>query len=382
MHIDRVVIFPVVLPFRMAFPHALSQGASAANVIIAVEADGGQFHGYGEGAPRSFVTGETQATVCDQIARWAGQADFPWDIDTVDTIWRWVDSRGEQRGHNAALCAVETALLDALAKARSTSVAAFFPPTHSQPSVTYGAAVPLGSPDTLRRFCQVIAQMGVTRVKLKWARDLSQNRVSAEAVISAMGPELDLKVDVNGAWDGPLALAHLDLIGRLGIKAVEQPLVPGATDIAVLAGRLKAAGVRLMADESVCTLAEAMAACGPMGYNMVNIRLSKCGGMRRCWQLIDYLRCQTTAFQIGCQLGESGILSAAGRTLSLLCADALYHDGSYDSFLLKDNPAEDVTFGPGGSAGPLPGSGLGVAVDADRLAALSVPALRRTVRRP
>jgi muconate cycloisomerase len=68
-------------------------------------------------------------------------------------------------------------------------------------------------------------------------------------------------------------------------------------------------------------------------------------------------------FQIGCQLGESGILSAAGRVLCLLCRDAVYYDGSYDEYMLKENTTfENVSFGPGGKAGPLEGPGLGVKV--------------------
>jgi len=122
--------------------------------------------------------------------------------------------------------------------------------------------------------------------------------------------------------------------------------------------------------------------CGWRGYDMVNIRLSKCGGLRRCWQIIDDLRARGVFFQIGCQLGESGILSAAGRTLSLLCSDALYHDGSYDAFLLQQNPAQNVSFGMAGLAGPLEGPGWGVAVDPDRLAAMSAPALCHTLDRP
>jgi muconate cycloisomerase len=77
-------------------------------------------------------------------------------------------------------------------------------------------------------------------------------------------------------------------------------------------------------------------------------------------------------FQIGCQLGESGLLSAAGRALGLVCRDALYYDGSYDAFLLSENlTTENVAFGAGGAGKELPGNGLGVEVDRDRLLNMS-----------
>ncbi len=80
--------------------------------------------------------------------------------------------------------------------------------------------------------------------------------------------------------------------------------------------------------------------------------------------MIDYLRLNGVGFQIGCQLGESGVLSAAGRVLCLLCRDAVYYDGSYDQFLLQKNvTTENVSFDSRGKAGPLNRPGLGVTVN-------------------
>jgi muconate cycloisomerase len=100
-------------------------------------------------------------------------------------------------------------------------------------------------------------------------------------------------------------------------------------------------------------------------------------------RIIDFLRKEDVPFQIACQLGESGLLSAAGRTLSLLCKDALYHDGSYDDFLLKENvTTQNVSFGHGGKAGPLGGVGLGVEVNGSSLRRLSGGVEAISFRRP
>ncbi|MGB2929607.1 MAG: hypothetical protein WBB70_11915 [Desulfobacterales bacterium] len=82
-------------------------------------------------------------------------------------------------------------------------------------------------------------------------------------------------------------------------------------------------------------------------------------------------------------MGESGILSAAGRILCLLCSDAVYCDGSYDEFMLKENVTiEDVSFGPRGEADPLNGPGLGIEVSGKNLAGLSEDFNTITVSRP
>jgi L-Ala-D/L-Glu epimerase len=138
-----------------------------------------------------------------------------------------------------------------------------------------------------------------------------------------------------------------------------------------------------MADESACSLSDVKRIIREGYCNMINVRLSKCGGFRRSMDIIDYLRPNRIPFQIGCHLGESGILSAAGRVLCLLCRDSIYFDGSYDEYLLKENTTQqDVTFGPHGNAGPLNGPGLGVDINLAGLKRLCHDAEIKTILNP
>ena len=59
------------------------------------------------------------------------------------------------------------------------------------------------------------------------------------------------------------------------------------------------------------------------------------------------------------------------------------YPGAYDKFLLKENiTAEHVSFGPGGTAGPLKGPGLGVSVVPRHLDRLNIGLACETVLRP
>jgi muconate cycloisomerase len=212
----------------------------------------------------------------------------------------------------------------------------------------------------------------INKIKLKLNRSYDGNRQILQAARQVYGNDYDLKIDVNCDWGPELAMAHLDLIRQYDIRVVEQPMTPGHPNIAEFSARLGALGVALMADESACSLEEVKRLQAEGCYNMINVRLSKCGGIRNSLRIIDFLRRKKIPFQIACQLGESGILSAAGRIISLLCRDAIYYDGSYDEFLLKENVTkENVSFGPGGQAGPLEGPGLGVIVSRQNLTRLS-----------
>ncbi|MBW2174821.1 MAG: hypothetical protein JRF64_09370 [Deltaproteobacteria bacterium] len=210
--------------------------------------------------------------------------------------------------------------------------------------------------------------LDINEVRLKMGRDFDQNQGTLEASRQALGSGCDLRVDVNGRWDLDLAKQHLPLLVSHGVSMLEQPLMSDDDNWGELADSLRTIDVKLMADESVCSIADLEQAIGDGHFDVVNVRLSKCGGFFNSLKIIQRIRAAGLNFQVGCQLGESGILSAAGRALCAISSDALYFDGSYDAFLLRENlTTEHVTFGHGGRAVPLRGPGLGIQVDLKNL---------------
>jgi muconate cycloisomerase len=231
-------------------------------------------------------------------------------------------------------------------------------------AVVYGAAFPLAGKEKIVEISAMAKRMGLRRLKLKMGVNFFQNKQALDAVGEVFGGDCDLKVDANGAWNRELAFQHAPLAAEYRIGIFEQPLMPDDGDIGDVAKSLKSVDAKVMADESACSFREVEALVEEGHYNMINVRLSKCGGFRRSLRIIDFLRNKGVPYQVACQLGESGILSAAGRALSLHCKDALYHDGSYDRFLLKENvTTQNVSFGRGGLAGPLGSVGLGQVMD-------------------
>lgn len=383
MQIEKINIYQVVLPFALNFSHSLRKRSSVQNIIVEVVAAPGPIKGYGEGAPRSYVTGESPASALQNIHRFTQQPNFPWQLDHVSQIWNFVDSLADQKTYNSAICALETALLDALSQSQNRSIIEYFPQDFYTDTIYHGAAIPLADQQKTIAIGQMIKKMKINKLKLKLGTDYVQNKAALQAVRLVFKDDYDLKVDVNGVWNRALAFKHIPLLKEYKIRVLEQPMASDDSDLAEFARALKAFDVLLMADESACTLQDVKQIAAENHYNMINVRLSKCGGFRNSLKLIDYLRKEGLKFQIGCHLGESGILSAAGRALCLLCSDAAYYDCSYDEFLLKENiTLEDVSFGPGGRAGPLDGPGLGVAVNYESLARLSDSAGPVTIASP
>jgi muconate cycloisomerase len=383
MKIGNLNIYNILLPFSGDFSHSLKKGSSANNIVVEVIADTGEIKGYGEGAPRPYVTGESKESATKSISHFLKKQSFPWDLNEVSQIWDFTDSLPKGKENNAAICALEMSLLDALGKSQDINIIEYFPKDFFTSTIYYGAAIPLSNKKRIMEICRLIGKMRINKLRLKMGKAFERNKEAIETVKLMFGDDYDLRIDLNGAWDHETASNHVSLIKKYDVKVVEQPMMPGDPGLTEFAEIMQNYGVILMADESVCSLEDLEGIIKDGNYKMINIRLSKCGGFRRSLRIIDELRDRGLYFQIGCQLGESGILSAAGRALSLLCSDAVYHDGSYDKFMLKENiTLEDVSFGLGGKAGPLDGSGLGVNINRENLMRLSNGSPNLTISNP
>lgn len=363
MRLDKVIIHQVKLPFSFDFSHSLRKRAYVNNIIVEIIAEQEKIIGYGEGAPRSYVTGESIESTVKSIRQFIKHDMFPRKLHDISQIWSFVDDITCGRGHNAAICALETALLDALGKSQDRHIIDYFSKDFITGNVYYGAPIPLDNHQKIMEICRLIKKMKINALRMKLGKNLEQNKTILETVHSVFGGDYDLRVDINCAWDKKLAFIHIPLIQKYNVKAIEQPMMPDDPNIADFADQMQNIGVILMADESACSFDDVEKIVKEGHYKMINVRLSKCGGFKNSSRIIDYLRLNGIPFQVGCQLGESGILSAAGRVLCLLCRDAVYYDGSYDEFLLKENVTfENVSFGEEGKADPLSSPGLGVTV--------------------
>jgi L-alanine-DL-glutamate epimerase-like enolase superfamily enzyme len=372
MLIKEVTTLKITLPFAFEFSHSLRKRMSITNVFILIKGEDGRILGCGEGAPRSYVTGETPDTMIANISKLVQHKYFPWKIYDIEQIWNYFDSCPEQKEMNASICALEMALLDTFAREQNMKIIDFFSHKHYASPVIYSAAIPLGTVNIVKKACLTINNLGISRLKLKIGKDFDQNKSLLKTISGSISGKYDLKVDVNGVWDKDTAFRHTPLLSEYGIKVIEQPMAPGSGDISDFSQEAKKFNITLMADESACSFEDMQKISHDGSYGMVNVRVSKCGGLRRSIKVTDYLRARGIPFQIGCQLGESGLLSAAGRILSLLCGDSVSFEGSYDGLLLAENVTEEnVSFGTGGIAFPLNGIGLGIDIDPVKIKKLS-----------
>ena len=382
MRIDKIKIYHLALPFMGEFSISRRGGIHSEIIVVEMKGETSAVRGYGEGVPIKVVTGETPESVIRDVIRFVSEPSFPWELEDVFRIWNFVDGFPDGKAHNAAICAMEMALLDLMGKYQNRPVLDYFSHTHLTDVVHYGAPVTLGKKERVAMLCRGIKALGITRIRIKMGKSLDQNQHALETAASLLGHDCELRIDPNGVWDRDLAFRHLPLIVKYNVNIVEEPMERDAPGFSEFVEDLISKGITVMACESAPTLRDIKKIVDENFYQMINVKLCRSGGFRKAIRMIDHIRKSPLSFQIGCTLGESGILSAAGRALCLLSKDAVNCDGSYDRFLLKENTTmEPVSFGPMGEAGPLKGPGLGIQVNRRSLHRLTIsPTI--TIKRP
>ena len=132
-------------------------------------------------------------------------------------------------------------------------------------------------------------------------------------------------------------------------------------------------GIPVIADESLVTLEDATKLIQEQACDVFNIRVSKCGGILASKAIAELGLSMGMKVQIGAQVGETSLLSAAGRHLAAHLSRVEYSEGSFGTYLLsEDITPQPVMFGYQGLGDLVLGDGLGVQVDDDTLERLAV----------
>ena len=373
MRIVFAHLYALSIPFKIPFSHKLMTRSYSDSIIVKLTADSGD-SGFGEGIPRPYVTGETVSSCLDHIQRvllpLSGQHDFSEPSTHADpmTLLSEINTllpNAENESviaFNAAKAAVEIALIDMLLKQKKKSLGSLIPP--GTESVTYSAVITADSADAVRKIALKCGQYGIKQVKIKVGTGDDIGRIAA--VRDTLGGSVSLRVDANGAFDVKGALALISSIEPFNIDSIEQPVPRG--DVNALAQVKKNSPIPVMTDESLITEQDAAELIEKEACDLFNLRISKNGGVFRTVRLAKMAREAGIGFQLGCQVGETAILSAAGRHVAAHLNDARFVEGSYGALLLEEDIAdESVQFGYAGKAPLLMGTGLGIRVREDLL---------------
>jgi L-Ala-D/L-Glu epimerase len=395
MRVRRFAAWRLRVPMRSAFEHAAARRDSTDNVVCQVELDTGAV-GYGDCVPRPYVTGETTATVVSALE------GLPWetigaDADGFDAATELARRAADAIPDaptciaNAARAAIETALVDAFGRATGTPLLAWLATccgnasVPERPNLRYSAVVGRSVLADRARLESLRDEFQYRLLKMKVGFGLDEDMAHLVRVRDVFGTDVEVRGDANRAWTPEDAEAFLTRAHRHGMGAIEDPLRGETLEgMLVPLRRLREhTGVEIILDEPVRTIEEARRALESGAADAISVRVSKCGGLRRSAEISAACHALGASVQLGCQVGETAILSAAGRQLASAAGWLRWLEGSNER--LKFLPehfltAEDLTYGAGGEGAPLSGPGLGVNVDRRRVEKLGTLLFERTDR--
>ena len=378
-------LYHVAVPLRKPIKHASFERSQSDNLVVRVRlADGTE--GYGEGVPRSYVTGETiestfaSLSAFDLPARFGSPGDWPSVIHLLERLVL-PECRDDPRGMagNAARCALELALLDAYGRRfgvsvsdavrRATEAAGLL--TKQPRPVRYSGAITAETPSGERKSAWKMWLYGFCQVKVKVGVSGQDDADRLARIRRIVGKKMDLRIDANEAWSARDVPDRVAPLLASCPTVLEQP-VPHA-EVAALSRLRPILGVPVMLDESLCGFPDAVRAVEDGTAGLLNVRLSKCGGIFPSLRIMALAARSGLGVQLGCHPGETGLLSAAGRHVASNIQGIRYVEGSYDRHVLKQNLIrEDITFRYGGWAKPLDGPGLGITVSPEALETMTV----------
>jgi L-alanine-DL-glutamate epimerase-like enolase superfamily enzyme len=380
--IAELTAYHVRIPLRKAIRHASHSRTDTDNVLVRCVLED-KTEGWGEGVPRDYVTGETVDSALALLkkselsAQREGCADFAGAVAFAERL-RVADVAGDDRGiqGNAARCAVELALLDAYGRRFGAPVSEatrlLTPDLYEpRPKVQYSGAITSAKGFKLRLSAWAMRLYGFRQLKVKVGIAGQDDSDRLRSIRKRVGAGMDLRVDANEAWPATEAAERIQALEPFGISSVEQPSLHA--ELAGLAEVRRQVRTPLMLDESLCGMADAERAVVLGACDLFNLRLSKCGGFIRTLRLAQFAKAHGLACQLGCQVGETAVLSAAGRHFAASVGGLRYLEGSYDRHLVREAlGTRDFTFGRGGWASALPGPGLGVSIDSRALERVAI----------
>jgi L-Ala-D/L-Glu epimerase len=303
-----------VRTLRLASPLHTSYGSVRERQLLSVTlTDAGGVSGHGEAAPLEPYDGVSVERVRRALDRYAAvlaSAGEPSGAQIID-VCRAEDDLP------AALSAIDLALWDRAGRRAGKPVAALLtdePASEVAVNATISALDRSGAATEAAR----AVREGFTCVKLKVGVGDDAGRVAA--VRAAAGPEVELRLDANGAWSVAQAVSAIEALSPARLELVEEP-THGLQAVREVRERV---ATRVAIDE---TAAEPGALAAGVA-DAVCLKISRCGGIGGLLAAAALVRTSGAEVYLSSTLdGPLGVAAAVHAAAALASRGPLPHCG-------------------------------------------------------
>jgi len=288
---------------RLRRPVTTNHGLIATRQILLLAlSDSKGNKGWGEAAPLHSFTNETLEESRQAILDWLADGN-----------------RNEPPALPTARAAIDGALLHLDAQAAGH-------PLHKRLDMTSPNSFPISillsgrTPNEITVAAQSAIERGYTTVKVKIGfADIEDDDRMISALRHAVGPGVNIRLDVNGAWEKKNAINNLKRLEHLDIQFVEEPV----SGIAALTEVRSASPIPIAADETAVSLEDVTAIIAAGAADIIVLKPSAVGGIVVAADIASRVRSAglglliTSLFESAVGVSHAAHLSSAIRATDL-----------------------------------------------------------------
>lgn len=362
MKIERVEVFGVAVPLVGEFSTSYHSKSIQKSALVRITGSGGAV-GLGNVDPVPGYSVETTEETLRALETTFAPLVMGMDPTNVHRVLQKIEAAADE--FLDAKAAIEMACVDLAARI-------FGVPVHTylggavKDRLLFNAWIGILPPEQAAAETAGWQKRGFRSAKIKVGGGIEADRERVKAVRAAVGPDFKLRIDANAGYDADTSIKLARMVAPFDLQLFEQP-VP-ADDIAgMVRVRREAAGIPIMADESVLDHASLVRIIQAGAADIVKVKVMKQGGILHTRRMIE----TAEAAGIRCVVGHGFGLGVNTMAEIMLCATSNnVLDGLECVGPLKT--ADDiVTRKLDLSSGSLPlppGPGLGVTLDEAKIA--------------
>lgn len=349
-------------------PEDLSFGRVERVEYVITRIEAGEFIGYGEAATLQGPTWseESQETIKSTIDRYLSKTVQ--NADTLDyvRISRLMDDR--VKGNNFAKAAIEMAILDAACKELNIPVYRLLG-AKCRESIPLSWTLANNDVESDVREAKEYVKKGWRILKIKaGSLPVSSDMERVQSVRNAVGDSVSLRVDANQGWSINQAMTSLKALEDARVDLLEQPLPKW--DLDGLAEVSRRTSIPIMADESLCSIRDAVSLIEKRAASVFSYKLTKMGGILNCRTVESIADAYRIGGYVGCMI-ETSIGTAGYLQFAASMHHLDYGCELFGPLRLEYDPArKGIEYREGEVLVP-DQPGIGIEVDEERLRKLS-----------
>ena len=301
LEITSIDVIPIRIPNRVPIKLSTVLLEHQDNVIVRLRA--GALAGIGETQPLRGFQGcvESHATIVPTIRDRIAPVVLGRDASAPEVLVRSIDQAVS--GNPYAKAAVVDALYDLLARAWGI-------PLYQLLGGLFRERIPvvwtIGIDDAraMAEEARRALDRGFRLLKLKvGARRADEDVRAMAAVREAVGPDIGIRIDANGALSFAEGLTLLRRLAEFGLELAEQPLAIG--DLDGMARLIELTGVPVMPDESLTSPESALQLVAKRAASIFGMKLAKHGGVHAARAIAAIAQAASIPIYPGGQPGTS-----------------------------------------------------------------------------